>query len=76
MKNIPKTIYLQIGDNIQAEDFRELSPDAITWSTEKINHNDIRYKIRMHEDGVFITKKEAQLFIKLMKEYIYQNTKE
>jgi hypothetical protein len=76
MKNIPKTIYLQIGDKVQTGDFRELSIDDITWSTEKINHNDICYKIRMHENGVFITNKEAQLFIKLMKEKVESQNKE
>ena len=49
MKNIPKKIYLQIGENADItidksiNDFNELLISAITWSTDKTNDNDIEY---------------------------------
>lgn len=49
MKNIPKKIYLQIGDDADITisnsipDFNDLCKEAITWSTERINDNDIEY---------------------------------
>ena len=43
MKNIPERIYLQHGSMGQCDDFNELSSEAITWSTEKINEDDIEY---------------------------------
>jgi len=44
MKNIPKKIYLQIGEDADiAEDFSELSKDDITWNDKQIFDNDIEY---------------------------------
>jgi len=44
MKNIPKKIYLQIGEDAElAEDFSELSEEDIAWSTDRIFDNDIEY---------------------------------
>lgn len=42
MKNIPKKIYLQIGDGCPDDvDFNELR--GVTWEVERINDNDIEY---------------------------------
>ena len=44
MKNVPKKIYLQIGEDADLEeDFNELSNEDITWCKDKINDNDIEY---------------------------------
>ena len=44
MKNIPRKIYLQIGEDAElAADFNELSREDITWCEDKINDNDIEY---------------------------------
>jgi hypothetical protein len=49
MENIPEKIYLQIGEDADVTidnsitDFNELFTSAITWSTDKINDNDIEY---------------------------------
>lgn len=44
-KNVPKTIYLQVGEDCDnKDDFRELVIQSdITWCQDKINKNDIRY---------------------------------
>jgi len=41
MKNIPKEIYLQIGEDCDGDDFNELA--EVSWCQDKINNNDIRY---------------------------------
>lgn len=42
MKNLPESIYLNIGDEVPADsDFRELS--EVTWSEEKVFDNDIAF---------------------------------
>jgi hypothetical protein len=44
MTNIPKTIYLQIGEECptdDGEDFNDLS--EVSWCAERINENDIEY---------------------------------
>lgn len=41
MKNMPKEIYLQIGEDCFDEDFNKLA--EVTWADNKINKNDIRY---------------------------------
>lgn len=46
MKNIPKKIYLQIGDEddiIDVKDFNELIPEAVSWTDVRIHENDIEY---------------------------------
>ena len=40
-KNIPKVIYLQIGEDCEEKDFSDL--ERITWCEDRINKNDIRY---------------------------------
>ena len=40
-KNIPKVIYLQIGEDCEEKDFSDL--EGITWCEDRINKNDIRY---------------------------------
>lgn len=45
MKNIPERIYLQVSDDesIPVNDFNELQ--GVTWSTDRINENDIEYHL-------------------------------
>lgn len=48
MKNIPKIIYLQIGDDCESDDFNELrclpgEQNEITWCEDRINDTDIKY---------------------------------
>lgn len=48
MKNVPKKIYLQIGDDCDCDDFAEMvieHGEDITWCEDKINDNDIKYKL-------------------------------
>lgn len=43
MKNLPKRIYLNIGDEVPDDaDFRDLA--EVTWSEEQIHDNDIPYR--------------------------------
>jgi hypothetical protein len=43
MKNIPKKIYLNLGENIEDfEDFNELG--EVTWCTDKVGDGDIEYQ--------------------------------
>ena len=50
MKNIPKKVYLQIGDNIADDiEFKELSLDAITLSFERLNKSDICYILKQNK---------------------------
>ena len=41
MKNIPKKIYLQVPDNEDVKDFKDLF--EVTWCVDKINDSDIEY---------------------------------
>ena len=43
IKNVPKSIYLNIDGDISDCKFNDLS--EITWSEEKINKNDIKYSL-------------------------------
>jgi len=47
MKNIPKIIYLQIGEVLEpdnfTDDFSELV--GVSWCDERINENDLVYKL-------------------------------
>jgi hypothetical protein len=44
MKNIPKKIYLQIGEDCDCEDWNDVYPShEVTWCGDKINDNDIEY---------------------------------
>lgn len=50
MKNLPKRIYLNIGDECPDDvDFRDL--EEVTWSDERINDNDIEYVIAKEVEG-------------------------
>lgn len=50
MKNIPKRIYLNIGDNVPDDaDFRDLS--EVTWSEERMFDSDIEYVIGKEVEG-------------------------
>jgi len=42
MKNLPKKIYLQIGEG-NIGDFKELS--EVTWCEDRINKSDIEYRL-------------------------------
>lgn len=56
MENIeietPKTIYLQIGDEVDLSfvSFKDLHKDAITWCEDRINVNDIEYINKEYSD--------------------------
>lgn len=44
MKNLPKRIYLNIGDGVPDDtDFRDL--EEVTWSEERVFDNDIEFVI-------------------------------
>ena len=51
IKNLPKIIYFQIGEDCGAEDFKEIraAKGEITWCEDKINENDIAYQLINHE---------------------------
>jgi hypothetical protein len=45
MKNVPETIYLQVGDD--EDDFNEAQLcGEITWCCDKINDTDIEYVLK------------------------------
>jgi len=44
IKNTPKKIYLQIGDDINIDDFDKLS--GVTWCEDNINKSDIEYVLK------------------------------
>jgi hypothetical protein len=41
MKNTPKSIFLQIGEDVT--DWNEIYPECVSWCTERINDNDLEY---------------------------------
>jgi hypothetical protein len=43
MKNTPKSIFLQIGEDVDATDWNEIHPECVSWCTERINDNDLEY---------------------------------
>lgn len=51
MKNIPKLIYLQIGEDVSIKendsDFNDLA--GISWCADKINNTDIEYVLKSEE---------------------------
>lgn len=50
MKNIPKKIYLQIGDECPDDiDFNDLSLGDITWSIDRVYDSDICYVLSNEE---------------------------
>ena len=46
MKNLPKYIFLQIGEDCDCQDWNIIYPrEEITWCVDKINDNDIKFKL-------------------------------
>lgn len=46
IKNLPKTIYLQIGGDCDHDDWNKIYPShEVTWCVDKINNNDIVYRL-------------------------------
>lgn len=69
MKNTPKKIYLQIGDNCpKNEDFNTLN--EVTWCADPVNENDIEYELKKTETRLsFEELKAATLKFKATSEY-------
>ena len=40
---IPKVIYLQIGEDVDLDNFNDWDTGDVTWCRDKINDNDIKY---------------------------------
>ena len=54
MKNIPKRIYLQLGEDCDCKDFNEAMRkhgEDLTWCEDKIHHNDIEYILASERSG-------------------------
>lgn len=50
IKNLPKQIYLQIGEDCDCRDWNEIYPShEVSWCKDKINDNDIPYLLK--EEG-------------------------
>jgi len=62
MNDIPKIIYLQIGDDAEPESFSELSLSDITWCADEQFINDIAF---VHKDYAVQLLKKALALIKL-----------
>lgn len=46
MKNLPKFIYLQVGEDCECDDFDEIRAiEEVTWNDERLNDNDIKFKL-------------------------------
>ena len=43
MKNIPEKLYLQIGEDADVNDFKDLDEESVTWSSGRVFNNDIEY---------------------------------
>jgi len=43
MKNAPKRIFLQLGEDVDTADWNEIHPECVSWCTERINENDLEY---------------------------------
>lgn len=43
MKNAPKSIFLQLCEDVEATDWNEIHPECVSWCTERINENDLEY---------------------------------
>lgn len=53
MRNIPKKIYLQVGDDGPEDiDFNELSQEDITWCQSRVDKTDIEYIRTMNEEEI------------------------
>jgi len=63
MKNIPKTIYLQIGKDCptdDGEDFNKLY--GVTWCAERINENDIEFELKLSDEDLYILRQIRNYF--------------
>jgi len=46
MKNIPKYIFLQIGEDCERDDFNDIrAKEEVTWNDERLNDNDIKFEL-------------------------------
>ena len=45
MKNTPKSIFLQISEDVDTADWNwnEIHPQFVSWDTERVNENDLEY---------------------------------
>lgn len=44
IKNLPKKIYLQIGEDCDCEEWEKIYPSHdVSWCEDKVNNNDIVY---------------------------------
>lgn len=64
MKNSPEKIFLQVGDDCDASDFKELAIDQVSWNEERIFENDIEYTLSSsvnEQDRIigYLTRKQA-----------------
>lgn len=47
IKNLPKRIYLQIGEDCECNDWNDIYPtQEVSWCADKINNNDIVYNLK------------------------------
>lgn len=48
IKNLPKHIYLQIGEDCDHDDWNDIYPShEVSWCADKINDNDIVYNLKV-----------------------------
>src|SRR5690606_9455716 len=71
IKNLPKTIYLQIGEDCDHDDWNKIYPShEVTWCVDKINNNDIVYRLdkrRLNEP-----KTKEQIFEEIENQFEYK----
>ena len=51
MKNTPKSIFLQIGEDVDTADWNEIHPECVSWCAERINENDLEYVLAFELKG-------------------------
>jgi hypothetical protein len=68
MKNIPERIYLQIGEDCEADDFSDLS--EVTWAEDWINENDILYVKPLSSDAVLAEVRAIEIAFDELSKYI------
>lgn len=62
MKNTPEKIYLQIGaEGVPVEDYNDLSTLDITWCVDRINEDDIEYKLSKQGERKFSLKEALEI---------------
>ncbi len=63
MKNVPKKIYLQVGD---ATDWNELDEVEVSWCTDRVNDSDIEFLLpEPNNEGDWISVKRAEKYAKM-----------